>query len=234
MFEIYIYLMSELMFHSISMKGFQNHLGMIFFCDTVPDIFDISQHRGEILFILREINEYFLDLTFLINLDCELFKPVPTNFGICQSFNTLSVDEIYKNNPTMDVWSRVFDEESKPFNLTYPKGYGSSKGLYIMLNAFETHGFWRKNQDFILSVTNEDNYYDIIRNSYTLEPGNFYTYKVMASQITTTQKFDAMSRDDRKCLLQSESDGIKYLSEFSRSGCEFECAMVRQFGQKCN
>lgn len=139
----------------------------------------------------------------------------------------MAVGDIYLPNPTTNVWSTVFDQEYGEFNLTYPKGYGSSKGLYIMLNGFETHGFWRKNQDFVISITNEDNYYEIVRHSYTLEPGNLYTYKVMASQITTTKKFEAMSVADRKCLLQSETDGIKYMSGFSRSGCEFECALVR-------
>jgi hypothetical protein len=129
----------------------------------------------------------------------------------------------------VDVWAEEFEKGSGDFNLTYPKGFGPSNGYFLLLNTFQTYSLWEKSNEFIISITNENNYFDIIRNFYTLEPGYFYKFKVQPSQITTTYKFDSMSKEDRNCGLHTDSSKLKYMQRYSESGCELEYGWVNFF-----
>ena len=119
-----------------------------------------------------------------LNQGCSKFNPVSTSHGIFQTFNSLSSSEIYKNLPNAKVWNSVFEPNNTNSSLIYPKGFGSAKGMYIILNSYESFGLQQQSSDFILSITNENNPYDIIRQSYNILPGNAYTFRVMASQVS--------------------------------------------------
>jgi hypothetical protein len=45
------------------------------------------------------------------------------------------------------------------------------------------------------------------------------------SQTATTAAFDDLTVDDRKCVLPDENRGMKLFRRFSKSGCEYECAV---------
>ncbi len=126
----------------------------------------------------------------------------------------------------VDAWTGIFEKDTVEKNLTYPSGYGPSNALHIFLNGFESYTVSKQRNRFILSVTNEKNYFDIIRSSHILEPGNIYKLKVVTNQITTTKKFDAMYSDYRKCNLTKDSSGMRHFSEYSKRGCELECGWV--------
>ena len=185
-------------------------MGMILFCDMQPDL-------GEVL------KRYPV---------CSKFSPVSTSQGICQSFNELPSTDIYENLPYLQVWNSVFGMNNPNSSLIYPKGFGASKGMYLILNSYESFKSQRTSNDFILSITNEDNVYDITRNSFTLLPGNIYTFRILASQTRTTAKFETMSRQDRKCALPNEKGKLKFMKNYSMSGCEYECALERA-AEKC-
>ena len=75
-----------------------------------------------------------------------------------------------------------------------PTGSGPGHGLNFILNSFEQVAFpTRSSKNFILSITNEKSAYDILEQNYLLEPGNLYTFRVMASQMVTNKQFDALS-----------------------------------------
>ena len=81
----------------------------------------------------------------------------------------------------------MFEPNKTNSSLVYPKGFGSAKGMYIILNSYESIGMQQQSNDFILSITNEYNAYDIVRQSFNLLPGNAYTFRVMASQVSILQ-----------------------------------------------
>jgi hypothetical protein len=112
---------------------------------------------------------------------------VSTSHGVCQTFNSLTSSEIYKDLPNLSVWKSVFEPNKTNSSLVYPKGFGSAKGMYIILNSYESIGMQQQSNDFILSITNQYNAYDIVRQSFNLLPGNAYTFRVMASQVSILQ-----------------------------------------------
>jgi len=126
----------------------------------------------------------------------------------------------------VDVWSQEFEKDSGDFNLTYPRGFGPSNGYFLLLNNFQTHSIWNKTNEFIISITNKNNYFEIGQNFYTLEPGYLYKFNVQPSQITTTPKFNSLSKGDRNCGLSTDSSKMKYMLGYSKSGCELECGWV--------
>ena len=121
-------------------------------------------------------------------------------------------------SPLIENWNKVFNLTQKDFTqFEYPTGFGASNGFYIILNAFEASGYQRTSKDFLISITNENNYYDILHRSFAVKPGQFYTFRVMTSQLTTTQKFDKMKQDIRNCSLAHESESLKFIQNYSRN-----------------
>jgi hypothetical protein len=127
----------------------------------------------------------------------------------------------------VDVWTREFEQNVDDFNLTYPKGFGPSKGYHLIINDFEPYGgLTSRGNRYSLSITNENNYFDVVHSSFTLDPGYFYKFKILPSHITTTSKFDSMRQEDRKCGLYEDSSKMKHFLGYTKSGCELECGWV--------
>jgi len=183
----------------------KNPIGMILFCDIVKD----------------------LNIAFERFPGCTNTSAVSTSHGICQSFNSAPSTDIYKNFPYLKVWNSVFGTNISNRSLVYPKGNGAAKGMYFILNSYESYGFNRHSNEFILSITNENNPFDIAKSNFNLLPGQSYSFKVMQSQIGTTSKFDSMNFQDRNCALPNESGKLRYMKMYTKSACEYECALEK-------
>jgi hypothetical protein len=83
-----------------------------------------------------------------------------------------------------------------------------------------------------MSITNENNPFDVYKQNYLIEPGRFYMFRVLASQMVTTNKFDLLDVSLRNCSLPSENRNLKLFQKYSKSGCEYECS-IEQAIQKC-
>ena len=93
-------------------------------------------------------------------------------------------------------------------DLISPSGFGPSNGLNFVVNFFEPYDAQRSSKNFILSITNENNPFDIFKENYVLEPGNIYTYRVVASQIGATERFNEMDAKSRNCSLPHEKGSL--------------------------
>ena len=172
---------------------------------------------------------------------CDYFNLSATPKGICYSFNSQSLNEIYKESNISDYWISVFEQQNHQ-TLINPSGYGPSNGLNFVLNSFE-HYFKdslsgaskieRLSQNFILSISNEFNPYDVYKQNYFIEPGNIYTYRILANQITTSERFEDMEPASRNCSLPKESKNLNFTKSYTKSACEYECA-VENAKQECS
>ena len=96
----------------------------------------------------------------------------------------------------------------KILDLISPSGFGPSNGLNFVVNSFEPYDAQRSSKNFILSITNENNPFDIFKQNYVIEPGNIYTYRVVASQIGATDRFSEMDAKNRNCSLPHEKGSL--------------------------
>ena len=158
---------------------------------------------------------------------CPYFEPIVTGKGICYSFNSLDMKQNFAN-----LWDTYFDLKLNT-QQGNPTGCGPAHGLNFILNFFQPRDEKRKNRNFIVSITNPSNLFEISRENYTVRPGYHYTFKIMANEIVTTERFNGMDASTRNCFLPHENQNLKFAKIYSKSGCEFECA--RKYAvTKCN
>ena len=70
-----------------------------------------------------------------------------------------------------------------------------------------------------------ENAYDIYRQNYVVEPGYFYTFRVVANQIVTTERFDNLHQNMRGCKLPHENGNENLFKFYSKNGCELQCTL---------
>ena len=193
-------------------KHLANMPGVIPFCDVAPKLalYDMSMDQLS---------------------KCDYFNLTVTPKGLCYSFNSLSLNEIYKESNISDYWISMFEQQIYQ-SLINPSGFGPSNGLNFILNSFEHNLiasssllYERLSPNFILSISNEFNPYDVYKQNYFIEPGNIYTYRILANQITTTERFEDMEPASRNCSLPKESKNLNFTKSYSKSACEYECAV---------
>jgi hypothetical protein len=164
---------------------------------------------------------------------CDLFNRHLTPNGLCYSFNSLTMDEIYAPSESIDSFNTFLDL-NKNSTLLKPLGHGPNFVLNFVLNSFErVNNQIRSSQNFILSITNENNPFDIFRQSYFIEPGFSYKYQILADQIVTTKEFDNMEPSIRNCSLPNENSKSNLTRTYSKSSCEYECAIENAI-KKCS
>jgi hypothetical protein len=150
---------------------------------------------------------------------------VITGHGICYSYNSLPMHQIYQPSHYLDMWNLTFGTGIDEV-LEYPTVWGPARPLYIVVQSFEPSSE-KTSHGFMLSFTNEYNPYDDTQNSFEIMPGYQHTFRVIPSQLSTTDHFDKLKLGDRKCKLENENEGMRLLRRFSKSGCEFECAIEK-------
>ena len=163
---------------------------------------------------------------------CEGFEPTVTGKGLCFTFNGLPMKDVFKKSPVMDKWSEVF-QPKQDVPAEHPTGYGPSNGLNIVLNMFKPFSADGDGRNSILSISNQREWVNIISNNYQIQPGFSYTFKVTASQMVTTARFDGMSENDRNCRLPHETQGLDLMKEYSKGGCQYECT-IKEIIKHCN
>ena len=163
---------------------------------------------------------------------CDLFQTTITGQGLCYTFNGRSMVDVYKTSPIVDRWNDAF-KASQDVELKNPTGYGPSHGLTVVLNMFQPISLQGTFRNILVSLTNEQEWLQSIFNNFQIQPGYTHTFKVLASQIKATERFRAMSSEDRNCSFPHEVSKTSLMKNYSKGGCLFECA-IRQIAQDCN
>ncbi len=163
---------------------------------------------------------------------CNLFKPFITPKGFCYTFNSLSMTEIFQTTPNLQHWDSALSFSNNS-TLMRPTGYGSSNSFNFVLNSFEHFGADPSRNNFIISITNENNPFDIVNSNYFIEPGNVYTFRVLASQMIISSDLTETDPNYRKCLLPHEIENLNLTKVYSKSSCEYEC-LIQKAVKKCN
>ena len=139
--------------------------------------------------------------------------------------------DIFKNSEILQDWASTLDLGSG-LGLVKPDGYGPYHGFNFVLNSFLPSRYSRSSKNFVLAITNENNPFEIYKQNFVIEPGFAYTFKIVANQIVTTDRFNALDKSVRNCNLPSETKNLNFTKVYSKSGCQYECA-IRQAKEVC-
>ena len=81
--------------------------------------------------------------------------------------------------------------------------------------------------EYKIGISTKRDHIDQQRNSISIEPGHSVLVNVLPRLFRTTADFNDLKLHQRKCKLPHETEGCQFLKEYSRSGCEFECAVQK-------
>ena len=77
---------------------------------------------------------------------------------------------------------------------------------------------------YTVGITQKNNVVDQKTTTFEIKPGHHITVNVLPQLVSSSKEFNGLDLKTRECKLKSESDGLNLLTEYSRKGCELECA----------
>ena len=98
----------------------------------------------------------------------------------------------------------------------------------MWMNMKSNSGLGSSSKDkYRIGITGKRSSIDQQRNTITILPGQHLMIKTIPRIVKTTKDFNDLPISQRKCKLPFETQGLSYLREFSKKGCETECALKK-------
>ena len=76
-----------------------------------------------------------------------------------------------------------------------------------------------------VKISTKNNILNQKRGVIKLKPGFYLIIRVTPKVIDTSEDFVGFDIDKRNCKLQHETDELKFLRNYTKDGCELECAL---------
>ena len=131
----------------------------------------------------------------------------------------------------MANWTKILQLPTTS-KLLNPKGYGKLFGLNFILSAYDHDPKFGLSKNFLVGITSEKDNFDFNIQEFLVEPGFFYTFKILAKQIVTTPSFESLDKGVRGCSLTHETGASNLTLDYSQTRCEYEC-VVRNVTRQC-
>ena len=97
----------------------------------------------------------------------------------------------------------------------------------VNLKPYLSLPFNSESLQYTLGISSKQNSIDQKRNIIKLLPGYQTVIKVIPQLIGTSDSFDEMEPSSRNCKLPFETEGLVLVKNYTRIGCEFECAAAK-------
>ena len=78
---------------------------------------------------------------------------------------------------------------------------------------------------YTIGISGANDMIDQKRNVIRLKPGTQVLIRIIPRLIKTTEYFNGLTLNQRRCKLPTEIDGLEHLKIYSRIGCETDCAI---------
>ena len=179
-----------------------------------------------------------------------IFRPFPTDQGMCCSFNMKAAEEIYYNGSYTKIISDLqnadaavsFANSSKPdwyLNTSEPTTLpGHNKGLFIVLDAhsdqFSATSVQNDFDGFMGLINPSGSFPSTFYERFQIRPGHLNSISITATKIDANDDMKDMHVNDRQCLFSHENSDLQIHQEYSYVNCMFECSLLyaREQGPK--
>ena len=171
-----------------------------------------------------------------------IFRPFPTDQGMCCSFNMKAAEEIYYNGSYTKIISDLqnadaavsFANSSKPdwyLNTSEPTTLpGHNKGLFIVLDAhsdqFTTTSVYNDFDGFMGLINPSRSFPRTFYERFEIKPGHLNSISITAMKIDADDDMKDLNVDDRQCLFSYENSDLHIHQEYSFTNCMFECSIL--------
>jgi hypothetical protein len=130
-----------------------------------------------------------------------------TSSGVCHSFNAKPQQELFKPSRYFNMFHKIFNTTAP--NVVFPNGFGSSAGLYMLLD--NKHRFHprtepdnpscsaKESPNFLVTVSNTDGAFDVLRHGAQVKPGYKTILSLIPKQVISTEYLHGMPQSSRDC-----------------------------------
>ena len=167
--------------------------------------------------------------------ECQAFDPMPTNLGICQTFNAVSFKGMARDNHYMNTFSQVFHPKESDETVKI-SGTGMENGFKFILDAHKMGRPYMqpdadKPSNFKISLSGIYNPFDVKSGAMSVKAGTITRVRITPAYTSSAPGLQgALGIDDRACRYRDENEMLKIFANYTRSGCRFECMLERAHG----
>ena len=161
--------------------------------------------------------------------ECSLIKPFPSEKVFCYTYNSLSLDQMFKNTSYMDDFSNVFGSSVTSLDLDNFTGYGPGHGLQFILDRGDSYlkseitGSELLGNFFSVTIHAPNSTADLVGSTIDLSPGVETTIRLEVTQLVSTADLRSMSVEQRNCEFWDENGSLDLFKIYSQSNCLMEC-----------
>ena len=87
--------------------------------------------------------------------------------------------------------------------------------MWINMKPYSSQATNPKATKYTVGISDKRNLVDQQRNTISLWPGHLIRIKAVPRLFTTSKHFNELPRDQRKCKLPQETDGLSFLKEYT-------------------
>ena len=97
--------------------------------------------------------------------------------------------------------------------------------MWLNLKPYTTQLYGPKSIPYMIGISNPGNVVDQKRNTIHVRPGEETRINTIPRIVETSEAYNGLLLDQRRCKLSYETEGLKFLTSYTKIGCEMECAM---------
>ena len=226
-------------------KNYQENFGQVDLQKAYQSLFEILWYSQLPCFDVKNITSDAPDQMSIIKrcywkgqeISCPIiFETLPTDRGMCCTFNMEKAEKMFKNSSYSRAISRMqaSDKNQTFFNTTKPKFYenqpksqaGLNKGLRLILDAHSDQisagTVFDNFKGFVTLVGDRSSFPLTQRHSFLLRPGQQSYVAISATSVTSDQGIKDIDPKKRLCYFQDEHP-LKLYKHYSLANCLFEC-----------
>ena len=107
----------------------------------------------------------------------------------------------------------------------FPKFLGLQMWLNLKHYTNQLYNF--ESMRYTIGITGQNELVDQKRNVITIRPGRQTAIKVIPRLVRTSSYHNDLRLDQRRCKLSEERVGLQFFTNYTRIGCETECAIIK-------
>ena len=172
----------------------------------------------------------------VINNDqCDLFQPVITDMGVCNSFNPSPTLDLLKPSFFTESFYKAFKEDlNLNDTLKYGEEAGQSLNFFLVMNSKIPRQDHLKvkfgDQEpfkFYLTISTHNEYFGTKASSIAIKAGYRTTIYVEPMEIVGSEDLRSVPIEKRKCRFYDEIGDLHLFKNYSQSACKFEKSMKK-------
>jgi hypothetical protein len=99
--------------------------------------------------------------------------------------------------------------------------------MWLNLKPYSNQLYNRKSLLYTIGITGYNELIDQSRNAITIRPGRQTAIKVIPRLVRTSAAYNSLGVNQRRCKLPDERDGLQFVTNYTRLGCETDCAIQK-------